>query len=109
MSHAPFMDTITLATGGTVYNLLTLVQAIDSTLPAKAQDLLIQAHTTGTDVTFIGNANVSSSHYGVALTAGASPWSFSPSDKTANLLNLADFYLTSSGTAVALHVTILTR
>ena len=109
MSHAPFMDSITLTTGGTTYNLDTLLQALDPTLPHRAQDLLIQADTAGSAVTFIGNSNVSSAHYGVALTAGASPWSWSPSDKTSNLINLADIYMVSATSSVVLHVTILTR
>jgi hypothetical protein len=109
MSHAPFMDSITLTTGGTTYNLYTLVTAIDSTLPQKCQDLLIQAPNEGTAVTFIGNSNVSSAHYGVALTASATPMSWSPSDKTANLINMADIYFVSATSSVVLHVTILTR
>jgi hypothetical protein len=109
MSHSPFMSSITLTTGGTTYNLFTLVSAIDSTLPQKCQDLLIQADTSGSAVTFIGNSNVSSTVYGVALTAGASPWSWSPSDKTSNLINLADINMVSATSSVVLHVTILTR
>lgn len=109
MSKSPFMASITLTTGGTIYNLYTLVTAIDSTLPQKCQDLLIQADTAGTAITFIGNAAVSSSNYGVALTAGAAPWSWSPSDKTANLVNLADINMVSATSSVILHVSILTR
>lgn len=109
MSHSPFMDTITLTTGGTTYNLYTLLTAIDSTLPRLAQDLLIQAPNEGTAVIFIGNSNVSSSHYGVALTGGTLPWSWSPSDKTSNLINLQDIYMVSSTSSVALHVTLITR
>lgn len=109
MSHSPFMETITLTTGGTTYNLYTLVSAIDSTLPQKCQDLLIQAPNEGTAVTYIGNSNVSASHYGVALVASATPMSWSPSDKTANLINMADIYFVSATSSVPLHVTIITR
>lgn len=110
MSKSPFMDSITLTTGGTTYNLFTLVSAIDPNIPQKCQDLLIQADTSGTAVTFIGNANVSSTHYGVALTASATaPWSWSPSDKTGNLINLADINMVSATSSVVLHVSILTR
>lgn len=109
MANVPYMDTITLTTSSTVYNVYALLSAADTTLPKPAQALMFQADVdSGAARIFIGDkktlANLLS--YGACLEAG---WSYGIDSLGANLLHLPDIYVYSDTNAAKLHCTVITR
>lgn len=67
MAYSPFMDTVTLTTNGTTYNLATLLAAIDKNLSSRLQYLRLEFDILGAGNVYIGNSNVSSAHCGSHL------------------------------------------
>lgn len=103
----PAMTSVTLTTAGTVYNLYTLLIAVDADWPRLTSDVLIQNDpTAGSTVVYIGNSNVSSTTYGAALAASAS-WSTQP--QANNLIDLRAINMTASANTAPVHVMTVTR
>jgi hypothetical protein len=103
------MDTITLTTASTVYNLYALLSAADTTLPKPAQALMIQADIdAGAARCFIGDKKMLTNlaSYGTCLEAA---WSMGIDSLGANLLVLPDIYLYTDTNGSKLHVTVITR
>lgn len=107
MSHCPWMDSVTLTSTGTVYNLLTLLQAIDSKIPKKCQSVQLQVDLgAGGAKVYVGNSQVSATHCGAILVAGQAAI---PIGYDSNLVLLSDIYLTSDTNAIQVNIVVVTR
>lgn len=109
MANVPYMDTVTLTTANTVYNLYSLLAAVTTDLPKPAQALMIQYDiNAGAAHLFIGDVKMkaNSASYGAALEAS---WSYGIDSLGANLLHLPDIYLYSDTNSQLVHVTVITR
>lgn len=62
--------TLTLTTNGTVYNLNTLIKAINSKEGAYFGGISIQADSSNANPVLLGGANLSATVYGQRLAAG---------------------------------------
>lgn len=101
MSANPWLKTLQLPLANTNYNLLTLMKAVDATVPIRAQYLQIQFDVDGGGARLrIGNDDVSNTNYGILLfaTQAHSMW------HDANSINLDQYYLRSD--TAGLFVTI---
>jgi hypothetical protein len=88
-----FSPQVTLTTALTVYNLATLVAAVDSTFPGYCHTLTIQSDLSNTNNVYIGDANLSATVYGTILqTIGSSEYT-SPF----NGVDLHNFYIMCDG------------
>ena len=110
MASIPYCDTITLATANTVYNIGSLLRAVDMSLPRPCQAFLAQADfdlPTG-NVIFFGDSKMlkTPTSYGVGLFAG---WSWGIDSQQGNLLNLEEMYAYSDADNAKLHITVITR
>ena len=107
MARCPWMDSITLTSNAVVYNLLTLLQAIDSAIPKHAQSVSLQVDIgAGGAKVYVGNSNVASTHCGAALVATQSPTIIG---YDSNLVILKDIYLTSDTNSIQVNVIVVTR
>jgi hypothetical protein len=99
-----FAPQVTLTTANTVYNLQTLVKAIDAAEPGYCHQLTLQADIgNGEANVFIGDSTVSSSTYGVKLPAsGASNY-----ESPFNAIDLANFYLVSDTNSAKVNVQVV--
>jgi len=70
-AHNFFGIQVTL-TASTAQNLLKLLQAIEPTVPPAVRELIIQADSSVAGALLLGDAGVSASRYGLALTSTAS-------------------------------------
>lgn len=63
---------VTLTTGSTAYSLLTLLRAVDSTLPGECRTLLIEADRTNAadSLISVGDSSIGASRYGYQLGPG---------------------------------------
>lgn len=61
--------TVTLTTGSTNYNLLTLLQAVDATVSDRYFEATIGADSANAGIVLIGDSSLSGTRYGVALYA----------------------------------------
>lgn len=107
MSHCPWMDSVTLTSTGTSYNLLTLLQAIDSKIPKKCQSVQLQVDIgAGGAKVYVGNSQVSATHCGAVLVATQAA---TPIGYDSNLVLLSDVWLTSDTNSVQVNVLVVTR
>jgi hypothetical protein len=105
--NAYYGITITLSDTNT-HNLLTLLQAVDSTLAGIQQNvghLGLQADSANsTNAIYIGDANVASSRYGLALVGTSAP---QPYTKEAANVPVGSIYVRASQSNLVLHVEII--
>ena len=64
--------TVTLTTSGTVYNIYTLMKAIETTISPSYNQLIITADPGNTGNVYLGDSTVSSSIFGFKLPTSAS-------------------------------------
>lgn len=62
--------TLTLTTGGTKYQLATLIAAIDANTRKSFNEITIQADNANTDTVKIGDGSLSATDFAVELIAG---------------------------------------
>jgi hypothetical protein len=103
--HAPFMGSVTAT--GTASSIYTLLSAVYSNLPIRAQVVRIQSDpTNGATTLYVGNSGVATTNCGVAYSAGQVQ---DMPDAGANLYSLQDIYLLSGSGSIQVNLTILTR
>ncbi len=102
----PLMTSLTLTSANVAYQLYALLAAVNADAPKVCQDLVIQAPLTGAQVVYIGNSDVSSTQYGVALNA---TWSWEGDSVSSNLYDLQAIYVLSGTEGTAIHVGVLAR
>jgi hypothetical protein len=105
MPANPWMRTLTLTSHTVVYNLWTLMQALDVTL-ARSQCTKLQIQldfASGGANLFIGSDSLknSSTDYGVNLVAGQA---LNVEEHESNSINAEQFFLQSDTDAVKIHV-----
>ena len=103
--HAPFMGSVTATT--TAQSLFTLLAAVYSDLPIRAQVVRIQNDPgSGSMTLYVGNSAVTSTNCGIAYSAGQVA---DLPDTGANLYALKDVYLLCSTSTIQVNLVILTR
>lgn len=97
--------TVTLTTGSTNYQLITLLRAIAADTPGEARSVLIEAdsaNTAGSKVS-IGDASLSGTRYGFQLGPGDARL-YSDSDA---LVRLGAIYARGSGDGLKLNIEVM--
>jgi hypothetical protein len=107
MPVTPFLKSVTLTTGGTKYNLLTLIQALDPAQTGRCCKLQIQLDPSAGGATLlVGNDDISATNYGTSLVAGQ----FVTFENAAlNVINASAIWLQSATSAVRVNVLILSQ
>jgi len=103
------MDTLTLTSANTVYNLYSLMSAIEPALPKPAQALMLQFDIdAGSARLQVGGLQMTASNgsYGALLFAG---YSFGIDSLGANLIVLPQITLLCDTAGQKLHVIVVTR
>ena len=113
MAHeTPFLKAITLPNANQNYQLSALMNALDpdvcnSPLTSRCQYLQLQFdQNAGSDLLFIGNADISGINFGVMLV-GTQAWPLQSMDS--NLIRLDQIYLRTTGVGRVVYVAALTR
>lgn len=96
--------TVTLTLANTNYNLLTLLQAIETNCPSTARELLIQSHSDNASTVLVGDAALSGIRCGYELALGQSRTYRS----SIQHVLLGSIYVRSSGTSQKLNVEVMT-
>ena len=103
--HTPFMASVTATTTG--QSLLTLMQAVYSSIALRACYVAIQLDTTsGATSLYIGNSTVSSINCGVNLSANQAQQVYA---FDSNLIALNDLWLRCSTATVQVNITVVVR
>lgn len=107
MPANPVLKTVTLTTGGTKYNLLTLLQAIDPGITGRCCKLSIQLDPSAAGATLlIGNDDITTTNYGVSLVAGQ----FQTFENAAlNVINCSQIWLQSATSSIRVNVAVLVQ
>jgi hypothetical protein len=100
-AHNYFGIQVTLTGGTTAQNLLSLLQAIEPTVPPSVRTLFIQADNAVSGTLHIGDAQVSTTRYGIAqIIVGSPTTSLTPQEFSTGgsiqAIPLLDIYLVSS-------------
>src|SRR5436190_11351687 len=107
MPYSPYMESISLTTATTVYNLATLIAAIDKNAPVACAGIRLEMDIGATGKVRVGNLNVSATHCGYVLVpaqeANVAQLNASPGGK----LLTSDVYLVGDTNAQQINVTLL--
>ncbi len=105
MSSNPWLKTITLTTGSTVYNLLTLMNLKDPGITGRCCKLALQLDIgAGGAQLLVGNDDISTTNYGAVLVAGQIvEWE----NAALNVINASNIYLLSTTAGVKVNVNLL--
>lgn len=104
-NHTPYMASVTATT--TAQSLLTLMQAVYSSIALRACYVAIQLDTTaGAASLYIGNSTVSSVNCGVNLSANQAQQVYA---FDSNLVALNDLWLRASAGTPQVNITVVVR
>lgn len=94
-THSYFGIQLTVTTK---VNLFTALAAVDNLVPSAVRELTIQNDSASSNIVFIGDANISSSRYGVELAANGT---FKQYGQGSDLISVpvSAIYLLSAGTS----------
>lgn len=108
MAHeTPILKTVTLTLANTNYLLSDLLKGLDPDIKYRCQYLQLQFDVNaGADVLLIGNADLSSTNFGVQLV-GTQAWPVQSLD--ANLIRVDQIFLRSNGAGHVVYVAMLIR
>lgn len=93
---------VTLTTANTVYNLLTLVKAINTSFKDTFDQFTIQSDDGNSAAVFLGNSAVSTSNYGIKLPTAND--SFNRGGSNAGKACIAGIYAVSGTNAQLLNI-----
>lgn len=107
MSANPRLMSIVLTTGGTLYNLLTLMQAKDPGVTGRCCKLAVQLDLgAGAAQLLVGNDDLTTTNYGAILVAGQIvEWE----NAALNVINASNVYLLCSTSGVRVNVNLLAQ
>ncbi len=106
--YSPWLQSVTLTLADTNYNLLTLLQAIDSEVPAHVQSISIQVDIDEAAArVFVGNPDTLTATNQGAVLVATMEWSTGSHES--NLIYLADIELRSDAANVRLNVSFIVR
>lgn len=98
---------LTLTSAATAYNLHTLMAAIDTDIPIRACEVVIQADSANAAVVYVGDENISATRFGYAFAAGGTT-SALVLGNSRSVVSLKSIYFWSVGAAGKVNVTVLT-
>lgn len=106
--RSPLLRSVVLTLANTEYNLLTLLQALDSDIPNRCQMVQLQFDWNAEgDLLYIGNpGHVGPTDRGVEVGASQAA---TIQSLDSNLLMLGDIALMSNGAGRSVNVTMVTR
>lgn len=100
------MDSITLTTATTVYNLATLLAAIDKNLPTRCAGIRLEMDIASTGKIRIGGSNVAAAHCGYVLVP-AQEANVAWINAARGMLLTSDIYLVGDTNSQQVNVTVL--
>lgn len=107
-TYTPWLQSVTIPSADTNVNLLTLLQAIDSEVPAHVQSISIQIDIDeGATRVFIGNPDTLSATNNGATLVATQVWSTGSHES--NLIYLGDIELRADTSTTLLHVSFIVR
>jgi hypothetical protein len=103
---APLLRSVICTTATNIYQLSTLLAALDANFPTRLSGIIIQLDVAATGNLYIGNSAVSPTNCGANLIPGGS-FTFMPDDNS--FIMTTDIYLRSSVSGVQVNINALPK